>query len=470
MSSFSRDENGNILSFTLPPPLYESTPNKTRNVNVNKKALICHVCQKTYEKEFYFNKHLLSHDSQKDSDVANESASSLNSSLNDLSLSVLSASVAPSGNNFKVPALPQNKKKVTKKPNFVCTYCLKGYMSIKAFQGHVRVHVLQDACKRFPSRDKILDSIDEIGTRALTEVSNCVACGTNGLKFKQLIGHVIAGINNSPATFKDFCTSVAEELLQPIADKMVILPSAFAGILFDKMESILSDEYLCNNFLSKLDLVDFDYDTQCNFFLEFMMNITLNIFRFISQSFRDCYPSRATQVHSLDLEQRQVIFYIGGSIMRGYLKMGRRHKNNSKWQNIVSVLKNEILCEKPEGDLDAQWTADVDRGSLLYIRAPVQEFLKRVALVVYGSEHANGSVDYEEVIIKVSKSSITNDWDDIIRDSLAEDVSLNLMNDVVTYLCKAIGRGIAKRRLNAIRQKPVINLPTRVSVAKRKKK
>jgi len=202
-----------------------------------------------------------------------------------------------------------------------------------------------------------------------------------------------------------------------------------------------------------------------------MMSFTFEIFRFISASIRSGHTPKAARVPELDLEERQVIFYIGGSIMRGYLRIAKRFSASRKWQNIASVLKSKVLCDKPEGDIEAQWTADVDRGGLLYITTPTQEFFKQVATIVYSSEQKDGSINYEEVITKVTNTDMCVTWDNIISDSLDEKVSLNLMNDVITCFCKTCGRGIAKRRLNKLRQKnPLISMATRVSVARRKKK
>lgn len=325
--------------------------------------------------------------------------------------------------------------------------------------------IVVDACRRFPDTDKILDNIKDISTTALTAVSNAVACGSEGKKFKEFVGHVVGS-----EQFLDFSKSVGEELLLCVADKKVLLPSALMNSLYEKEEEIISDNDMCNQFMEILSVSEFDPDTQSQFFLEFLLNFTIEIFRFISETYRDQSRPKEVTVVELDLEERQVVFYIGGSIMRGYLKMGRRYRKNAKWQEIVDVLKTKVLCDKPEGDIDAQWTAEQDRGGLHYIQTPVQSFFKRVVVVVYSCEKHDGSICYEEVLSKVGETDIPVDWDNIISDSLSEGVSVNLMNDIIICFCKTCGRGIAKRRLNFVRKRPVISMATRVSVARRKKK
>ncbi|KAK3913049.1 Formamidopyrimidine-DNA glycosylase [Frankliniella fusca] len=392
-------------------------------------------------------------------------------SVNDLTFSQL----APADDEqhpsslFRVPAPPPSKKKkktnAKTKPTLICTYCLKPYVRTRSFQAHNRMHVMQDAARIFPDQKKILDNIEAISATALTSVSNCISHGTNGQKFKELVGHLAV-----QPKFVDFSELVAKELLVAL-DSKVVLPSALMSNLGDKMEEILSNSDLCSSLLSILNLSEFHPNTQSQFLLEFMLNFTLEIFRYIYRS--NYRPNEGAVVSELDLEQKQVIFYIAGSIMRGYLRIAKRYSSNVKWQTIASVLKTKVLCEIPEGEIniEAQWTSDVDRGGLLYIFPPVQEFFKKVASVILESEKFDGSINYEEVIEKVTKSNISVDWDQIISDALPEKLSLNLVNDVITMFSKICGRGITKRRLNRLRNKnPLISMAMRVSVARRKKK
>ena len=77
------------------------------------------------------------------------------------------------------------------------------------------------------------------------------------------------------------------------------------------------------------------------------------------------------------MEDKQVIFYVAGSIMRGYLKIARRAKKSVVWKSIASALQTNVLVEKPVGEMlpDCEWTLDVDREGLLYINVNSQHFL-----------------------------------------------------------------------------------------------
>lgn len=320
------------------------------------------------------------------------------------------------------------------------------------------------AAARFPDRQEILNNSADIGEQALIEVANCPSYGDNGQLFRQCVGHII-----SQKKICDFSTKILERLVSAIDSKKCMLPSALMKALFDEMENISCDDDFCEECLCILDVSDFESDIQSQFMIEFLLNFTTGVFKFISASFRKHYQRPLKPMPELDVEDRQVIYYIAGSIMRGYFRIAHRHKNNVKWQKIFSVLKNEVLSSEPVGDIDGEWTRDVDRGGLLYINMTCQKFFLSLTKVVFEHEQKNGSIDYNEVIGIVSKTSISVEWDDIIKDSLPEDLSVGLMNDVIMCFCKACGRGIARRRLNALRAKPVISMPTRHAVASRKK-
>ncbi|KAK3915657.1 Sulfur carrier protein FdhD, partial [Frankliniella fusca] len=374
---------------------------------------------------------------------------------------------------FQVPSVPgkkTQKKQPVKKTQLICTYCLKAYVCSRSFRNHLRAHTMQEASARFPDPQKVLENSSEIGNTSLTHVSNSPSEGESGNKFKEVIGH-IAGISSS-TEWANFCNMMCEEILKGIENKKILLPSALATSLVGQVERIISDIDLCNSFVDALHICDiFSSQVLDQFILEFSLNFASEVLKFISKTFREDLPRRPQQAapEELDMEDRQVIYYIAGSIMRGYLKIARRSQKSVTWQNVVSVIKNKVLVDKPTGDLvDSEWTSDVDRGGLLYVSVDCQKFFVNLTKVVFQFEKNNGSIDYMDVISAVTNSSISVLWDNIVSDSLPETVSINLMNDVVMCYCRTCGRGFAKRRLNSLRSKPMVSMPTRHLVASRK--
>ncbi|KAK3929640.1 Protein krueppel, partial [Frankliniella fusca] len=381
-------------------------------------------------------------------------------------LNISDLSVISNNGPFKVPALPgaptskkrkvgNEKKASCRSKQFICTYCLKPYVAEATMRKHMRVHTMQVAASRFPDEKEIMLKANEISMKALTEVSNCPSYGKRGQVFRELMGEVSCSDN-----FIVFSTLILQELVGSINTKKFLLPSALLKSLDERMENILSDNNFFERCFCTLNLSNFDVDTQSQFFLEFCKALVSELFQFISSTFRTAVVSRAVRpMPVLDHEDKQVIYYIGGSIMKGYLRMAFRYKSNSKWKEIYGVLKSQVLSDSAIGDIDAEWTRQLDRGRLLYITIPTQTFFISLTNIVYQNERMDGSVDYD-LIIKI---------DSVILDSLSHDKSVGFTNDVVCAFCKACGRGIARRRLNALRDKPVISMPTRHAVASCKK-
>jgi hypothetical protein len=330
---------------------------------------------------------------------------------------------------------------------------------------------LSDAASRYPNKEEILEKSEQIGMSALIKVSNGPMLGESASDFQKLLGHVVS-ISSGPE-FKKFVSEICTEMVQGIGKVKYLLPSALVNCLMEDQEKILGDPDFSDVFIKILKLNEhFNPNVCAQFFLKFMLFFTTDLLQFISQAFKAKHPFRAVSrtVGDPDKEDRQVIYYIAGSIMRGYLRIARRFPQSKSWQEIVSVLKSKVLTDRFEGDLstDANWTKDVDRGGLLFINSKCQELFVKIAKVVYSSEKQDGSIDYEAVIKEVCNSELSHDWDDIICESLSETVSLNFLSDIIQYFCKTCGRGIAKRRLNFIRRRPVASMNTRHLAASRK--
>ncbi|KAK3932319.1 Zinc finger and BTB domain-containing protein 6 [Frankliniella fusca] len=390
-------------------------------------------------------------------------------------LNISDLSIVSNNGPFKLPgARPLTKRKVGNQKQqgsgrikqFICTYCLRSYVAEVTMRKHMRTHMMQAAASRFPDKAQIMQNANAMSMTSLTEVSNCPSYGQRGQLFRELLGEISCSNN-----FDAFSTPILEKMVGSIDTKKCLMPSALLKSLDGEMENILCDNdlfYRCMSFLKLSDY--FDIDVQSQFFLEFCLALVSEIFKFISSTFRNNAVSRVVRsMPALDIEDKQVIYYIEGSIMRGYLRIAFRYKANSKWKEISSVLKNQVLCEQPSGDIDAEWTKQLDRGRLLYITVPCQRFFISLTQIVYQNESNNGSIDYDLIIKLVSNCDTSILWDNVIGDSLSEEMSVGLMNDVVSAFCKACGRGIARRRLNALREKPIISMPTRHAVASRKK-
>lgn len=443
----------------------------------------------------------------------NDGNQSVHLNASDISFSQLLSNPSSSTGTFLVPPVPRAKKtlpktRITKapqrtkrKPHLFCTYCNQGYVCSRSFKTHVRKHQMEgmifsvntssiynfilpcyinfyflsflvEGASRFPDTADMMEHAEEIGMQALIKVSNEPCFGVSAVPFRELVGHVVS--LSSGAEWKQFSSKVCAELVKGIAQKKCLLPSTLICSLMDQQENILSNFNLSDSLLDIIGVNSntFSGNTSAQFFLKFMLFFTTELLKYISKTFRANLPRTrvAKLIGEPDKEDRQVIYYIAGSIARGYLKIGKRFPKSKMWQDVVSVLKTKVLMDKPEGDMppDAEWTNDVDRGALLYINTKCQDLFVKVTKVIYSFEKRDGSIDYDSVIKEVCNSQLSVDWDNIISDSLNETVSFNVLSDITKCLSQTCGRGIAKRRLNFIRKRGVASMTTRHLAASRK--
>lgn len=333
--------------------------------------------------------------------------------------------------------------------------------------------IFLDAASRYPDKAKFLANCENLSTAALTKVSNAISCGPDGILFRQLVGHVI---NLPREEWNKFGEKICLELVEEVLNKKIMLPSALLPALFAKVESLTSDVDRCKTLLQLLNIPeDLNGDTAHQFMLEFILQFTEVALSFICATFRNARGGNRVQKPpiEIDAEDRQVIYYIIGSIMRGYLKMARRYKN-ATWRKVASAIRAKVLVEKPciydkDTNPDAKWVAARDRGGLLWASTDAKEFFISLTSIVFQCEQKDGSISYEEVIKEVSNTPLVDTWDGMIGGALSARGSLNLMNDAVSSFCRTCLSGFVRRRLNFLKQKPVISMPTRHAVARRKK-
>jgi hypothetical protein len=179
-----------------------------------------------------------------------------------------------------------------------------------------------DAAARFPDKSKLMENVEAISTQALTATANAPCSGVHGTLFKQLVGYVIS--ISSGDGWKEFSTSLCEELISPVLTAKCVLPSTLLSSLVSKAEDILSNRTLCDDIMEKLNVpLSYNVVFQDLFFLEYILNLTKSVLSFIAKTFcTGREPNKPPP--QLDVDDKQVIYHIAGSIMRGYLRFAYR--------------------------------------------------------------------------------------------------------------------------------------------------
>ena len=225
--------------------------------------------------------------------------------------------------------------------------------------------------------------------KALIRVSNEPCFGESTAEFRQLVGHV-ASVSSSDE-WRKFTHEICDAMVQSISTTKCLLPSALINNLMECQENILDDFDFSDGLLEIIGLIGkFSANVCAQFFLKYILFSTTELLQHISRTFRNNLPRRrvAREVQDPDDEERQVIYCIAGSIIRGYLKIGRRFPDSKMWQEIVMVTHRKILVKKSESELipDSEWTCCVDRGALLFINSATQQLFVKMCKIVYSCE------------------------------------------------------------------------------------
>lgn len=246
-----------------------------------------------------------------------------------------------------------------------------------------------EAASRFPDRDNIEENACDIGVGALTRTANSFSFGES--LFPKLVGYVVSlshagrDPNDDSEKRKDetewenFCESICKQLTRgfPSASKFV-LPSALASNLIKEQERLVSDASLCEYILQKLNPEDiFKEDCRMQFMLQFSLSYVIEILNYISSTFAKNLPRRyVKKIGEPNSEDRQLIYYVAGSVIRRFFNRAYQYSKNGTWQNVKTVLKTKFVQERAEADQDpdSEWTRDVDRGGLFYITPASQSF------------------------------------------------------------------------------------------------
>lgn len=308
-------------------------------------------------------------------------------------------------------------------------------------------------------------------------MANAPCYGETGVHFKEFVGSVVE--NCTGPAWLQFSSSVCEKLLDTIVGIQFIMPSKIFGKLLEQIEAIYSDLSYSESLLQLINFGNFPPKILFPFFSDFLLNLCFEILKFISKKIMvNHVPKRAFPLQNISPRERKVVHYIGGSIMRTFLRAYYSRPNSKKWKRIKQVVTEKLLTDlPPTDDEDAEWTVSVDRGGLLFISPPCKQFLLNITVIIYSCEKSHGSISFEDVLNEVYDSDAKLQWDNMMSgggsdqttcNPVSEILSMHLLDAVVNAMSRTCGRGYAKKRLNGIRKTAYISMPTRHKVASRK--
>jgi len=202
-----------------------------------------------------------------------------------------------------------------------------------------------------PDKAKIMQNCVGIAKSAMDKVKTTPCGGPQKESFHDFLGFVEAVINNGSDCWKTFVESVCEMMVDSVQDLRYLLPCKLLGTLCDQVEIILSD---VNKHASLINLLNVPENSKTEvksqFLLKFVLYFAEQILSFITDSIKVSSQSERNDVITLDDEERQVVYYIAGSIMRGYKRIAFRFKKSQKWAAIWQNIEKYVLTDQPVRD------------------------------------------------------------------------------------------------------------------------
>jgi len=158
-----------------------------------------------------------------------------------------------------------------------------------------------------------------------SRVASCPAATDSRCQLLEMV-HKIEGMDEEE--WCELVSKLEELLLSSVSGQKFLLPSKLLSSLTDAMEVIYTDKNLRETLLSHLSILG---DLAPIFLFLFISSLVKEILCFIRETVcgHEQYVRRGCD-KEFDLHERESVYYIGGSVMRGYFRLAHRYKKKMK--------------------------------------------------------------------------------------------------------------------------------------------
>lgn len=314
---------------------------------------------------------------------------------------------------------------------------------------------------RYPDKQQMMSESLNLSRSVLQKTILTPCSGKWGTEVNKF---AISSLENvTDDSFGLFLNTIHMRFVEALHSKAFILPSALFSIILDVNEEILTDVDLRQSLRANLPLVQTFHEQVFNtFFVEYVFTLGNKMLHFIAENLLQSYQHSSLLKSKVvvDNEERQVIHYAAGAIIRYFVRKARTVKKSGWWSRVHNAITKCII----EGDIvvsaahsDRYWTEFCNRGGLIFVGKKFMTFLVSLVDVFYevqNADGADGSLRHAVVLEKVMTSQVRLLWDEVIGSVLNEQDSLSFMRAVIQSFTSTYGKGIAKKHLNRIMTKP----------------
>ncbi|KAK3924506.1 Protein Wiz [Frankliniella fusca] len=399
------------------------------------------------------------------------------------------ASPVPASTSQPTPQLAQSrairakaKRSAPKTGRLKCPKCPSDFANKKTLDTHLRTHVLKGVASRAPNLQDLLMAMERLVKEVLEEIAKERVIGDLSDKVNKYAGKILLKLNEEHAKddTEELYKFLSYHFFDIIRDSKILFPSSIRSAFNIGQNKLMSSEEFMtelNGILSSLEETEVDV---CNVFIGNVMLILckkIQIFcirhmREVSAELLQPVQYKKRSKDSINsVKFHQLVYYIGGSVVGGFLWKGKEYgKTSAVWNRYFDVLTAKfcVNTEKTNQCVEEvrEFTERKDRGGLTHLCEESFSFFLVLFDQIMSLEGEDGSFPQKIIDENILGSDVLLClWDCLVGNELNQDDSIDLLVQVSDTCLKIVKKGILKRRLNKHLQKPVNSLALRKRLA-----
>lgn len=297
---------------------------------------------------------------------------------------------------------------------------------------------------------------------------------SKGQRYKTFLTSLLDDNVALHADWSEAMTKIHFAVTKSLENSKLLMPSALVNILLQNADELLSDVPLRTDLCALIEvcipgeiceksLIDI-------FIADYAFGLVKSILKYYADSLKEgCQSEPEREDVELTDEDKEVVHYVGGAVLRAFHRRSKQFPNSAGWKNIGRAISEKLLesdfVPGPPACVKA-WTAAQDRGGLFNISGALFIFFSGVVQILKRTTEVT-RINHEKVIEEVCSGAVLLLWDEALGDALSENQSYSLMCGFVRSFSNTYGRGHAKKLINEYKTKGEASVPLRHNVAPR---
>ncbi|KAK3922780.1 Undecaprenyl-diphosphatase [Frankliniella fusca] len=360
-----------------------------------------------------------------------------------------------------------------------CPKCPNSFANKKTLDSHLRGHLMTGVTSRLPIASNLIQAMPVLFGAVIVDILKEEIVGDLDSKIHEYAQQLSVNLSDTTGTLEELYEFLGDCFYKILRKKKIVFPAGVkSNVLLGTNELLCSKSFRDNVKEKLLVLQDVSEDVLNVFVGVFIFNLSKKVLLHSLKSMRIVTEEEVEvrmryskdRIESEDF--RQLVFHIGGAIVKGYLWKGEQYSDGSSaWASFVSVLKNNFVMTDNSSQCSESirhFTEARDRGGLTYIYTRAFDFFLIMFDKIMQCECEDGSLP-PDIIDKnvLSDEVILCLWDVLVENELSSDDALDLLMQMCTTAVRIVMKGIMKRRINDHLKKSYASIALRSRLASR---